>query len=409
MRHSFRRSLILVLGALLLPVAASAQVLTFATRFTGEVPAADEKLFREALASEAAAIWKGNAKNEAATSALLGSGANCAEASCAAAAGAAVPASAAIAARINDEAEIFDFTITIFSAVDGKALVTENGECTFCSMQEASTAFRATAKSALGKVGTLPTATAGKVVAPAPVIVAAPVVAPPAPTPKPAAPVVAAPAPKPAAPVVAVPAPKPAAPAVVAPAPKPAAPAVVAPAPTPAPTPKPAAAAELERLDAWMKGDKKITIAATPAAASVQVNGQMIGTGTASIQAAPQKLEVTVAAPGYTSYTERLELLSATPGLDLRIALASESAGGVDLESRQFRRSAGWVSASLGLIGAITGAVLLSRDGEPNCAGAVSQCAEIYDLGAAGGMLTAIGGIAFGTGATLLFTTPSEP
>jgi len=397
MRHSFCRSLILVLGALLLPVAASAQVLTFATRFTGEVPAADEKLFREALASEAAAIWKGNAKNEAATSALLGSGANCAEASCAAAAGAAVPASAAIAARINDEAEIFDFTITIFSAVDGKALVTENGECTFCSMQEASTAFRATAKSALGKVGTLPTATAGKVVAPAPVIVAAPVVAPPAPTPKPAAPVVAVPAPKPAAPVVAVPAPKPAAPAVVAPA------------PTPAPTPKPAAAAELERLDAWMKGDKKITIAATPAAASVQVNGQMIGTGTASIQAAPQKLEVTIAAPGYTSYTERLELLSATPGLDLRIALASESAGGVDLESRQFRRSAGWVSASLGLIGAITGAVLLSRDGEPNCAGAVSQCAEIYDLGAAGGMLTAIGGIAFGTGATLLFTTPSEP
>jgi len=391
MRHSFRRSLILVLGALLLPVAASAQVLTFATRFTGEVPAADEKLFREALASEAAAIWKGNAKNEAATSALLGSGANCAEASCAAAAGAAVPASAAIAARINDEAEIFDFTITIFSAVDGKVLVTENGECTFCSMQEASTAFRASAKSALGKVGTLPTATAGKVVAPAPVAV------------------VAAPAPKPAAPVVAAPAPKPAAPVVAAPAPKPAAPAVVAPAPTPAPTPKPTAAAELERLDAWMKGDKKVTIAATPAAASVQVNGQMIGTGTASIQAAPQKLEVTIAAPGYTSYTERLELLSVAPGLDLRIALASESAGGVDLETRQFRRSAGWVSASLGLIGAITGAVLLSRDGEPNCAGAVSQCAEIYDLGAAGGMLTAIGGIAFGTGATLLFTTPSEP
>ena len=379
MRHSIRRSLILVVGALLLPVAASAQVLTFATRFTGEVPAADEKLFREALASEAAAIWKGNAKNEAATSALLGSGANCAEASCAAAAGAAVPASAAIAARINDEAEIFDFTITIFSAVDGKVLVTENGECTFCSMQEASTAFRATAKSALGKVGTLPTATAGKVIAPAPVAAPAPVIA--------AAPVAALPAPTPKpAPVAALPAP------------------VVA-----APAPAPAAAADPERLDAWMKGDKKVTIAATPAAASVQINGQMVGTGTASIEAAPQKLEVTVVAPGYTSYTERLELLSAAPGLDLRIALASEAAGGVDLETRQLRRSAGWVSASLGLIGAVTGAVLLSRDGEPNCAGAVSQCAEIYDLGAAGGLLTAIGGIAFGTGATLLFTTPSEP
>jgi hypothetical protein len=379
MRHSIRRSLILVVGALLLPVAASAQVLTFATRFTGEVPAADEKLFREALASEAAAIWKGNAKNEAATSALLGSGANCAEASCAAAAGAAVPASAAIAARINDEAEIFDFTITIFSAVDGKVLVTENGECTFCSMQEASTAFRATAKSALGKVGTLPTATAGKVIAPAPVAAPAPVIA--------AAPVAALPAPTPKpAPVAALPAP------------------VVA-----APAPAPAAAADPERLDAWMKGDKKVTIAATPAAASVQINGQMVGTGTASIEAAPQKLEVTVVAPGYTSYTERMELLSAAPGLDLRIALASEAAGGVDLETRQLRRSAGWVSASLGLIGAVTGAVLLSRDGEPNCAGAVSQCAEIYDLGAAGGLLTAIGGIAFGTGATLLFTTPSEP
>jgi hypothetical protein len=392
MRHSIRRSLILVVGALLLPVAASAQVLTFATRFTGEVPAADEKLFREALASEAAAIWKGNAKNEAATSALLGSGANCAEASCAAAAGAAVPASAAIAARINDEAEIFDFTITIFSAVDGKVLVTENGECTFCSMQEASTAFRATAKSALGKVGTLPTATAGKVIAPAPVaapapvIAAAPVAALPAPTPKPG-PVAALPAPTPKpAPVAALPAP------------------VVA-----APAPAPAAAADPERLDAWMKGDKKVTIAATPAAASVQINGQMVGAGTASIEAAPQKLEVTVVAPGYTSYTERMELLSAAPGLDLRIALASEAAGGVDLETRQLRRSAGWVSASLGLIGAVTGAVLLSRDGEPNCAGAVSQCAEIYDLGAAGGLLTAIGGIAFGTGATLLFTTPSEP
>ena len=380
----------------MLPVAASAQVLTFATRFTGEVPAADEKLFREALASEAAALWKGNAKNEAATSALLGSGANCAAASCAAAAGAAVPASAAIFARVNDEAEIFDFTVSVFSAVDGKVLVTENGECTFCNMQEASAAFRATAKTALGKVGTLPTATVGKIVAPAPVVA---VVTPP-PAPKPAAPVVAAPAPKPA-PVVAAPAPKPAPPVVAAPAPAPA-PVVAAPAPAPAP-------AVLERLDAWMKGDKKVTIAATPAAASVQINGQIIGTGTAAIQAAPQKLEVTVAAPGYTSYTERLELLSAAPGLDLRIALASESAGGVDLETRQFRRSAGWVSTSLGVIGAITGAVLLSRDGEPNCAGASSQCAEIYDLGGAGGMLTALGGIAFGTGVTLLFTTPSEP
>lgn len=386
MRHSFRRSLILVLGALLLPVAASAQVLTFATRFTGEVPAADEKLFREALASEAAALWKGNAKNEAATSALLGSGANCAEASCAAAAGAAIPASAAIFARVNDEAEIFDFTVSVFSAVDGKLIVAENGECTFCSLQEASTAFRATAKSALGKVGTLPTATVGKIVAPAPVVA---VVTPP-------------PAPKPAAPVVAAPAPKPAAPVVAAPAPKPAPPVVAAPAPAPAP-------AALERLDAWMKGDKKVTIAATPAAASVQVNGQIVGTGTAAIQAAPQKLEVTVVAPGYTTYTERLELLSAAPGLDLRIALASESGGGVDLETRQFRRSAGWVSTSLGVIGAIAGFALLSRDGEPNCAGASSQCAEVYDLGAAGGMLTTLGGIALGTGVTLLFTTPPEP
>ena len=158
-----------------------------------------------------------------------------------------------------------------------------------------------------------------------------------------------------------------------------------------------------------MKGDKKVTIAATPAAASVQVNGQIVGTGTAAIQAAPQKLEVTVVAPGYTTYTERLELLSAAPGLDLRIALASESGGGVDLETRQFRRSAGWVSTSLGVIGAIAGFALLSRDGEPNCAGASSQCAEVYDLGAAGGMLTTLGGIALGTGVTLLFTTPPEP
>ena len=389
MRQSFRRPLILAVVALLLPVAASAQVLTFATRFTGEVPAADEKLFREALASEAAALWKGNAKNEAATAALLGSGATCAEASCAAAAGAAVPASAAISARVNDEAEIFDFTVSVFSAVDGKLLVAEKGECTFCNMQEAATAFRATAKTALGKVGTLPTATVGKIVAPAPVV--AVVTPPPAPTP--VSPVVAAPAPKPAAPVVAAP----------APAPKPA-PVVAASAPVAA-----APAAELERLDAWMKGDKKVTIAATPATASVQINGQMIGTGTAAIQAAPQKLEVTVVAPGYTTYTERLELLSAAPGLDLRIALASESAGGVDLQTRQFRRSAGWVSTSLGLVGAITGAALLARDGEPNCTGASSQCAEIYDLGGAGGMLTALGGIAFGTGVTLLFTTPSEP
>jgi len=387
MRHSFRRSLILALGALLLPVAASAQVLTFTTRFTGEVPAADEKLFREALASEAAAIWKGNAKNEAATSALLGSGANCAEASCATAAGALVPASAAISARVNDEAEIFDFTVSVFSAVDGKLIVKESGECTFCSMQEAAAAFRATAKTALGKVGTLPTATAGKVVAPAPVVA---VVTPPP------APVVAAPAPKPVAPVVAAPAPKPALPPVP--------PAVAA-----APAVAPASATEIEKLDAWMKGDKAVTIAATPANASVQVNGQVIGSGTATIKAAPQKLEVTVVAPGYTSYTERLELLAASPGLDLRIALASESAGGVDLETRQFRRAAGWVSTSLGLIGAISGIALLSRDGDPTCAGASSQCAEVYDLGAPGGILTTLGGIAFGTGVTLLFTTPDEP
>lgn len=405
MRQSFRRSLFLAVGALLLPVAASAQVLTFATQFTGEVPVADQKLFRDALASEASSIWKGSAKTEAATSALLGAGAGCAEASCATAAGALVPASAAISARVNDEAEIFDFTVSVFSAVDGKLLVKESGDCTFCTMQEASVAFRATAKTALGKVGTLPTATAGKIVAPAPVV--AVVTPPPAPAPPPA-PVVAAPAPKPVAPVVAAPAPKP-----VAPAPKPALPpvppAVVA-APPAAPAPAaPAPAAAIEKLDAWMKGDKAVTIAATPADASVQVNGQVVGSGTATIKAAPQKLEVTVVAPGYTSYTERLELLSASPGLDLRIALASESAGGIDLETRQFRRSAGWVSTSLGLIGAITGAALLSRDGDPTCTGASSQCAEVYDLGGAGGMLTTVGGIAFGTGVTLLFTTPEEP
>lgn len=395
MRQSFRRSLFLAVGALLLPVAASAQVLTFATQFTGEVPVADQKLFRDALAAEASSIWKGGAKTEAETAALLGAGAACSDASCATAAGAAVPASAAISARINDEAEIFDFTVSVFSAVDGKLLVKESGECTFCSMQEASVAFRATAKTALGKVGTLPTATAGKVVAPAPVIAAAPVVVP---APKPAAPVVAAPAP----------APKPAAPVAAAPAPKPALP-PVPPVAVAAPPAAPAPVAEVQKLDAWMKGDKSVAIAATPAAASVQVNGQVVGSGAATIKAAPQKLEVTVTAPGYTSYTERLELLSASPGLDLRIALASASAGGVDLETRQFRRSAGWVSTSLGIIGAISGIALLSRDGDPTCAGASSQCAEVYDLGAAGGMLTTLGGIAFGTGVTLLFTTPDEP
>jgi hypothetical protein len=407
MRQSFRRSLFLAVGALLLPVAASAQVLTFATQFTGEVPVADQKLFRDALAAEASSIWKGGAKTEAETAALLGAGAACSDASCATAAGAAVPASAAISARINDEAEIFDFTVSVFSAVDGKLLVKESGECTFCSMQEASVAFRATAKTALGKVGTLPTATAGKVVAPAPVIAAAPVVVP---APKPAAPVVVVPAPKPAAPVVAAPAPapKPAAPVAAAPAPKPALP-PVPPVAVAAPPAAPAPVAEVQKLDAWMKGDKSVAIAATPAAASVQVNGQVVGSGAATIKAAPQKLEVTVTAPGYTSYTERLELLSASPGLDLRIALASASAGGVDLETRQFRRSAGWVSTSLGIIGAISGIALLSRDGDPTCAGASSQCAEVYDLGAAGGMLTTLGGIAFGTGVTLLFTTPDEP
>ena len=337
--------------ALVAPSVATAQVLTFSTTIEGDLGDDDANAFRDALGEGLSTDARVELVDEAGTAELLGDGATCADADCAVAAGEAISASLGVRAEIYAEAEIYDFTIQIFDLNTGEEVIpAQMGDCTFCPVAEALDAFRLTAASAIDRVDEFPE-----------------------------------------------------------PTPDPNAVAEVEPDTEPEPEPE---TAEL------IEGEIPIGISAVPEDAEIRVNGQIVGTGRANLTLAPQELEVVILADGHDEFTEAITLTEAMVGpVYLRAHLTREvqvveapprrQAQNRDTAGPSFnRRAVGGVMAGVGGASLVTGIALLAIDGNTNCAsGAVTACPEIYETTGGGVALTALGGLAAGTGIGLIIST----
>jgi hypothetical protein len=157
------------------------------------------------------------------------------------------------------------------------------------------------------------------------------------------------------------------------------------------------------RLNAWADGDRRLTVTATPDDAEIRVNGQRAGVGSTLLQVGPQRLRLEVAAQGYSSFGEDLDVRADSPAVDLRVALSSSRSGGLDPETRVRRRATGWVMTGVGVLGAVAGSVLLSVDGDVACStGPASSCPDVYSTLPGGASLIGIGTAAIGTGIGLI-------
>lgn len=350
-----RNAGLLVFAALLLPSMAVGQVLTFETTIEGDLGAEDAQSFRDALGEGLSTDARVDLVDEEATGELLGDGAVCSDSDCAVAAGEATPAALGVHAEIYAEAEIYDFTIKIFDLNTGEEVIpAQMGDCTFCPVAEALDAFRLTAAAAIDRVDTFPE-----------------------------------------------------------PTPDPNAVAEVEPDPIEEPDPvEEPVTAEL------IEGDIPIGVSAVPDNAEIRINGQIVGTGRANLTLAPQELDIVILADGHDEFTESITLTESMVGpIYLRAHLAPEvtvveaparrQPANRDNAGPSFnRRAVGGVMAGVGGASLVTGIALLAIDGNTNCSsGAITACPEVYETTGGGVALTALGGLAAGTGIGLILST----
>ncbi len=171
---------------------------------------------------------------------------------------------------------------------------------------------------------------------------------------------------------------------------------------TDTPPPEPAA-------PAFLPGDVRVVISTAPANAEIRVNGQIVGRGTATLDVAPQDLEIVARADRHADATDTLRVAAGAP-MQLRLVLPSESGASRAARSTggdaDFNRAAvGGITAGVGGAMLVGGIVALAFDGQTTCAsGPVSACAELYETTGLGVALTALGGIGVGTGLGLLLS-----
>jgi len=330
---------------------AHAQFVVFETSVDGDVDADDAELFRQAIIGALEADGRATVIDEAEVAEALGDGASCDATPCARAAGTTIVGQVGIRATVYGEAEIYDFTVTVFDLNTGSKLVDEAvGECMFCPTTEAVEEFGFTVQSALSSVDPLPPATSGA--GPSTAEVTEPDVV----------------------------------------------------ATTEETTPE-------ETGPAFEPGDVSVHFQTAPNSATIRVNGERVGTGRASISAAPQVLRIEVSADGHATHTERLEITPAMVGpILIRTTLAGEAraqraarsstAGSAD----SFNRTAvGGVLIGTGIAGLTGGIILLAIDGTSNCSdGPITACPQVYETTLPGAALTTVGALAAGAGIGIL-------
>jgi hypothetical protein len=190
--------------------------------------------------------------------------------------------------------------------------------------------------------------------------------------------------------------------------------------PTPGPTVAQATPDEPEpeppapTAPAWQDGDIVVRLSVIPTTATLRVNGQAVGQGSAELRLAPQSIEVSFEADGHASHTEAIRLTDEMTGpIFLRVRLdrtASPAAERAARTPNSFqRRATGGVLIASGTAAVIGGIVLLALDGRSSCSsGAFTACPEVYETTAGGATLTTLGALAAGAGAALLLTSPSS-
>jgi hypothetical protein len=127
---------------------------------------------------------------------------------------------------------------------------------------------------------------------------------------------------------------------------------------------------------------------------------------------AAQEFSVSISAEGFQSYTEDVTLRESMVGpIYLRVILTPNTPSVVVEPARRsqtggpsFNRSAvGGTLIGLGLASAAGGIALLSLDGRTTCTdGPPELCRDVWEFTAGGATMTALGGIALGTGIGIL-------
>lgn len=337
-------------ATLLMASSAAAQVVVLPLDIDGDLPPEDEALFVEALEAGLAADGRASVVGQDETAAELGDLAACADSSCAAEIGQTIPGQVAVRASVYAEAEIYDFTITIYDLNSGDSVTDQVGDCTFCPVAEAVDSFQFTAQAALGGVAPMPAATT------------------------------------PGADTVAT----------------------TEPDPVESPDPVPAEDAAL------IEGDISFSVSAEPDDAEIRINGQLVGTGRADLDLAPQELDIVIIADGHSEYQEDVRLTETMVGpIFLRAQLAPEpiveqrpARTRNTSESSFNRRSVGGVMAGVGGAAMIGGIVMLAIDGNSTCeSGPLTACEEVYETTAGGVALSAVGAVATGIGLGFIITS----
>ncbi len=346
---------LLALTLILLAAPASAQILVLDTRFDGDLTTEDHEAFVDALEEGAARGAPGEVVGAQAVSGLVGTElSECGGGDCVIAIGLTTPASVAVSAEVYAEAEIYDFTIRVFNVNTGETIVTQTGDCTFCPIAEATESFGFTAEAALAAVDPMPEATRGA-------------------------------EPEPEDPEEVVEA-----------------------------EPDPEENAEPEPESAFVAGDIRFNVSAIPEGAEVAINGVSQGEGRLGIDVAAQEFSVDISAEGYESYTEDVTLRESMVGpIFLRVVLTPDAPQVVAEPAPPRRARSGGPSFNssavggsligLGLATAAGGIALLSLDGNTTCTDGLPEfCRDVWEFTAGGATMTAIGGIALGTGIGIL-------
>lgn len=329
------------------PSLASAQGLLLRTDIQGDLDPAEHDAFRAALLQGLNGDGRVTFRSEADSAPLLGDDPACTSEPCLRAAGERAPAQVAARARIYAEAEIYDFTVSIWDLNSGALLHEQNGECTFCPQSEAVEAMRFVARSAIGSVETLPEPTSGPA-APAPVAAAEP-----------------------------------------EPEPEPAGPAWETGDITLRLSVLPVDARILVNGQLAGQGSAELRVAPQSLEITFEADGHSSHT---------ESIRLTSDMAGPLFLRIRLDRRSSPAA-----ARAASSSDGFD------RRATGGVLVGTGAAALIGGIVLLALDGRSSCAsGPFTACPEVYETSAGGISLTAIGALAVGAGTALLITGPSR-
>lgn len=154
-----------------------------------------------------------------------------------------------------------------------------------------------------------------------------------------------------------------------------------------------------------------LDVSVQPPDAAIEIEGEKIGTGTATVSLEPGTYELKFSLEGYQGFTESFVVSPQTSRRAfMRIHLSktdpdpvmvSASEGAVDRLGNQ-RVTYGVISLAVGGVLVGTGIWLNAIDGDPACEdGAFTDCPELYNTGTAS-VVTTLGGAALATGGAIL-------